>query len=111
MDKLTHYRIVIQKVLEDYHRLSLDNPEIESALVVDSVHDQYLLLKMGWHQDQRIKRTVIHMRLKNQKIWVEEDWTEDGVATELLQAGVPREDIVLAFHPPHLRQYTEFAAI
>lgn len=33
------------------------------------------------------------------------------MATELLQAGVPREDIVLAFHPPRLRQFTEFAAV
>ncbi len=68
-------------------------------------------MKMGWHQDNRIKRNVIHVRLKNQKIWIEEDWTEDGIATDLLQAGVQREDIVLAFHPPRLRQFTEFAAI
>lgn len=27
-----------------------------------------------------------------------------------LEAGVPKEDIVLAFHQPELRQYTEFAA-
>jgi hypothetical protein len=26
-----------------------------------------------------------------------------GIATDLLQAGVCREDIVLAFHPPRLR--------
>ena len=34
---------------------------------------------------------------------------EDGIATDLLQAGVSCEDIVLAFHPPRLRQFTEFA--
>jgi XisI protein len=111
MDKLNHYRVIIQKVLEDYQYLSSDNSDSESALLVDSIHDQYLLLKMGWQQNNRIKRNVIHMRLKEQKIWIEEDWTEDGVATDLLQAGVPREDIVLAFHPPHLRQHTEFAVV
>ena len=52
---------------------------------------------------------MIHVRLKDDKIWIEEDWTEDGVATDLLQKGVSREEIVLAFHPPHVRQYTEFA--
>jgi hypothetical protein len=109
MDKLASYRLIIQKVLEDYQHLSLDNPEIESVLLVDSIRDQYLLLKMGWHQDKRIKRTVIHVRLKDQKIWIEEDWTEDGVATDFLQAGVSREDIILAFHPPHLRRHSEFA--
>ncbi len=40
---------------------------------------------------------------------IEEDWTEGGIATDLLEAGVPKEDIVLAFHPPKMRPYTEFA--
>jgi hypothetical protein len=111
MDKLNHYRVIIQTVLTNYQHLSADNPDSESALLMDSIHDQYLLIKMGWHQNHRIKRNVIHLRLKDQKIWIEEDWTEEGVATDLLQAGVPREDIVLAFHPPDLRQHTEFAAV
>ncbi|MFB2877127.1 XisI protein [Floridanema aerugineum] len=111
MDKLNHYRNLIQKILEEYHKLGSGNSDIESTLLFDPIRDQYLLLKMGWHQDNRIKRNVIHLRLKDEKIWIEEDWTEDGVATDLLQAGVPREDIVLAFHPPRLRQFTEFAAI
>ncbi|BAY09373.1 element excision factor XisI family protein [Calothrix sp. NIES-2098] len=36
-------------------------------------------------------------------------WTENGVATDLLHKGITQEEIVLAFHPPHARQYTEFA--
>ncbi|HAZ47163.1 MAG TPA: XisI protein [Cyanobacteria bacterium UBA11369] len=111
MDKLERYRSLIQKILEEYRQLGSDNSDVESVLLLDPIRDQYLLLKMGWHQDNRIKRNVIHVRLKNQKIWIEEDWTEDGIATDLLQAGVQREDIVLAFHPPRLRQFTEFAAI
>lgn len=64
---------------------------------------------MGWKLDERIKSTTIHVRIQNQKIWIEEDWTEDGVVTDWLEAGVPNGNIVLAFHPPHLRKYTEFA--
>ena len=40
---------------------------------------------------------------------IEEDWTEEGIATDLLEAGVPHEDIVLAFHPPEKRPLTDFA--
>jgi hypothetical protein len=36
--------------------------------------------------------------------------TEVGIANELIEAGVPKEDIVLAFHHPEERKYTEFAA-
>ncbi|MBV7334508.1 XisI protein [Chloroflexi bacterium TSY] len=53
-----------------------------------------------------VKRTSIY---SYGKIWIEIDWTEEGIATELVAAGVPKEDIVLAFHHPSMRQYTEFA--
>jgi len=43
------------------------------------------------------------------KIWVQYDDSEEGIATDLPAAGVPRQDIVLGFRPPELRQYTEFA--
>ena len=64
---------------------------------------------MGWDKDERIKSVMIHIRLKAGKIWIEEDWTEDGVATDLLDRGILKEEVVLAFHPPQVRQYTEFA--
>lgn len=35
--------------------------------------------------------------------------TEDGLALDLVHAGVPKEDIVLAFQPPDMRQFTECA--
>ena len=37
--------------------------------------------------------------------------TEEGITTDLLQAGVPKEDIVLAFQAPEERQFTEFASV
>ena len=110
MDRLKYYRRIIQDVLTDYHQLNEKSDSTTlSALAFDEVRDQYLLLLMGWHKDERIKSVMIHIRLKDNKIWIEEDWTEDGVATDLLQKGITREEIVLAFHPPHVRQYTEFA--
>ena len=50
-----------------------------------------------------------YVRIRDGKFWIEEDWTEDGIATDLVRAGVPKEDIVLAFHEPEMRQYTDFA--
>ena len=81
----------------------------KAFLLLDPIREHYLLMKMGWYQDNRIKSNVIHVRLKDGKIWIEEDRTEDGIAIDLLQAGVSCEDIILAFHPPRLRPFTEFA--
>ena len=42
--------------------------------------------------------------------WLREYCAPDlTLAEELLRAGIPREDIVLAFHPPEMRRLTEFA--
>ncbi|MBN4002254.1 MAG: XisI protein [Nostoc sp. LPT] len=70
---------------------------------------QYLWFQIGWQKNRRIKGITVHIRIKNNKIWIEEDWTEEGIATELLNVGVPQSDIVLAFHPPSDRALTEFA--
>ena len=50
----------------------------------------------------------LHVRLKQNKGWIEKDGTETKVTQELLQAGVPKEDIVLGFYRPKRRAITEF---
>jgi hypothetical protein len=44
------------------------------------------------------------------EIRIQQDGTEAGVAERLVEAGIPREHIVLAFKPPEIRQHTGFAA-
>ncbi|MGB7057462.1 MAG: XisI protein [Geitlerinemataceae cyanobacterium] len=110
MDRLEQPREIVRDVVTQYHQLNeKSGSPIESVLVFDEVREQYLLLLMGWRKDERVKSITIHIQLKDNKIWIEEDWTEDGVVTDLLEKGIAPEEIVLAFHPPHLRQYTEFA--
>jgi hypothetical protein len=35
--------------------------------------------------------------------------SERGIANDLLELGVPKEEIVLAFHAPTRRKYMDFA--
>jgi hypothetical protein len=111
MDKLDEYRKLIKQILTRYAQLR--NPEstfdVETELVFDEVHDHYMLLRLGWWPEGRVRGATVHVRLRNGKFWIEEDWTEEGIATDLLAAGVPKEDIVLAFQAPEMRPYTEFA--
>jgi hypothetical protein len=111
MDKLTYYQDLTKRILTEYCHLSskTDSTSVETFTVFDDNSSNYLLLNMGWNLDKRIKNTIIHVRICHDKVWIEEDWTEAGVVTDYLDAGVPDKDLVLAFHPPHLRQYTDFA--
>ena len=111
MDRMTQYRSILKDLSQEYARLYNLNPPagVETWLVVDETHDQFLLLTSGWSKGRRVRRIPLHVRLHGEKIWVEEDWTEEGIATALLRAGVPHDHIVLAFHPPDKRPLTEFA--
>jgi hypothetical protein len=51
----------------------------------------------------------VHIDIIDDKVWIQYDGTSRPVADELVAEGIPREDIVLGFHPAEVRQYTDFA--
>jgi hypothetical protein len=111
MDKLSEYKETVKNILNFYVELDRKTPEpnMEYFLIADDENGQYLWKTIGREKDKHVDLTTVYIRLKNDKIYIEEDWTEEGIAMDLLRAGVPKEDIVLAFHEPSLRKYTEFA--
>lgn len=111
MDKLIEYPKLIKRILTEYIELSNRsiNPEIETFLIVDESKANYIWMNLGWQNGDRVSGMTVYVRIRDGKFWIEEDWTEEGIATDLLRAGVPKEDIVLAFHEPQMRQYTNFA--
>jgi hypothetical protein len=76
---------------------------------VDRTRDHYVVMNVGWHGERREHGCVIHLDIIGGKVWIQHDGTNWPVADELLAAGIPREDIVLGFHPPNVRRYTHFA--
>ncbi|KKD38419.1 MAG: XisI protein [Limnoraphis robusta] len=113
MDKLERYRTFIKRILTEYHDWVSDSSNLtdESCLVFDDQHNHYIWLFLGWEGKKQTRHIQVHIRIKNEKIYIEQDWTEEGIVTELLNLGVPKEDIVLAFYPPEERKFTEFATM
>ncbi len=109
MDKVTRYRQHIQAILNEYASHKPGTGDIEMEVIADTIHDHYQLLSVGWNDLERIHGTLIHIDIRNEKIWIQYDGTEEGIATRLVEQGVPKSDIVLAFHPPYKRPYTDFA--
>lgn len=110
MDRINHYSSVIKKGLAAHAVLLEKLPHAyDVILAFDDERHQYLLRKIGWTDKERIDQVVLHVSIRNGKIWVEEDWTEEGIATYFLEQGIPPHDIVLGFVPPVERPYTEFA--
>lgn len=110
MDKLIKYREVILAILNKYVKIRLANsPEIENELILDEKGDHYQLIRVGFEDNRRVHYCVFHFDIKNDKIWIQQDTTDIPVAQLLLDAGIPKEDIVLAFHAPYRRELSGFA--
>jgi XisI protein len=109
MDKLDHYRNIIRNTLAAYLNISYANANIRNRAAFDSKNDQYLIISEGWDNKQHLHSCLIHVEIIDSKVWIQSDNTENGIANELVQAGIPKEDIVLGFHEPNVRKYTGFA--
>ena len=79
-------------------------------MVVDRERGRYLLVDLGWDDLTRVHGALVHVDVIDGKFWIQYDGTEEGVATQLVEAGVPRDRIVLASKHPSMRKYTDFAA-
>jgi hypothetical protein len=108
MDTAAHYRELIQKILSDYARIPYAHGDIRQETVFDTQRDHYLLVNVGW-DGRRVHGCLVHVDLIDGKFWIQRDGTEDSIATELEAAGVPKEHIVLAFHPAEVRPHTGYA--
>jgi hypothetical protein len=107
--KIETYRKLIQSVIEKYSDCDVDDPEVETQIAFDLKRDRYLMFHLGWRGEKRVFGCVIHIEIKEGKIWIQRDGTERGIANELIEAGVPKSDIVLGYRSPYMRQFTELA--
>ena len=109
MDKLTHYREIIGKIIREYASYKPSHGEIDTEAIIDPEKDHYEVMHVGWDGDRRVHGSVVHIDIIDDKIWIQYDGTNRPVAEELLAAGITKDEIVLAFHPVDIRPHTEFA--
>lgn len=108
MERLEHYRHCIQKLLVEHSQGNPINGEIEVQTIFDTKQDHYQLVNLGWDSHRRVYNCAIHLDIKNSKIWIQRNQTDMRIADELVEMGVPKEDIVLGVQPAYVREYTGF---
>lgn len=109
METLECYRDIIENILDEYTRIPYAYGDIRTEAVYDRSNDRYLLVNVGWDMGRRVHGSLVHIDIIDGKIWIQRDGTEQGIANELVSAGIPRDHIVLGFRPAEVRPYTEFA--
>ena len=109
MATLDNYRQIVESVLGAYTQIPYAHGDICTEAVFDRENDRYLLVNVGWDSGRRVHGSLVHIDIIDGKLWIQRDGLEEGVATELIAAGIPRENMVLAVHPPEIRKHTGFA--
>ncbi|WP_013325426.1 XisI protein [Gloeothece verrucosa] len=103
-----NYSQLIQEILTNHSADDLAKGT-EIQLLFDTQRHHYQVLNIGWQDLKRVYGVIIHVDIKDDKIWIQRDGTEIGIAEELLAAGVPKDKIVLGFQAPYKRPFTDFA--
>jgi XisI protein len=109
VDKLELYRSIVTEILTKYSQYKPSYGQVEIEQIFDRDRDRYQLLAIGWNKQKRIYGTTIHLDIQDEKIWIQQNTTEFDLASDLLEMGVPKQDIVIGFHTPKMRQLTGFA--
>lgn len=107
MDHVSAVRQILERVAG--HLKRIPKPGVETVLSSDAGEGVFALLRIGWHAGKRVSNVVILARVRDGKVWIEDDNTDLCFADELMRAGVPASDIVLGFQPPDRRHLTAFA--
>ena len=109
MEKLERYRNSIVEIMRKYQNAVPSSGDIEVQTIFDRENDHYQIINVGGQNDRRIYGCSLHIDIKNNKVWIQHNGTERRIAEELNELGVPKEDIVLAFHAPERRRFTGYA--
>jgi hypothetical protein len=77
-----------------------------SYLTVDDQEQVFAVIDFGWYKDERIADAGLIVRLEGDTIIIERDLNDKVLVDALVQAGIPRQQIVLAYAGETLRETT-----
>ena len=107
MDSINQYKTIVLDYLQEVANLT---PSELTETIVDEQNNQYLLYSNYWDENQRRYGCFLHIQIKpDGKVWIQHDGTDLSVAQQLVERGIPKNQIVLGFRAPFYRQMSDFA--
>ena len=78
-------------------------------VVTDAGHGHYALMIQGWNGERRVHAIILHIDIKGDKVFVQQDGTRKSIANRLVDEGISPDKIVLCYQPPYVRAEIKFA--
>jgi XisI protein len=111
MDRIDRHRDILHQLLTE-NALLMNKPErITSNVIVSGDHNHFMVINEGWEGKRRIHSLVFHAEIRSDKLWIHHDGIDGGITEDLVAAGIPKDEIVLAFHSPEIRPHTGYAVV
>ncbi len=108
--KLNQLRRLVLQVLEMHARMPIEPAHLSSRVSQDLLNETYRLIDRDPRENGGMDHIVVELRLLGGKVLVLNDGIEYGIAEDLLEAGIPAEDIVEDFEELPSFKYAEALA-
>ena len=107
--RLSALRETISRVFGSWEAFPSAISKFRIVGVSDNRKDRYVLEHIDFDGERYATRLPANLEIRDSKIWILTDNTEEVIATELVAEGVPKECIVLASYPRSVREMDEVA--
>ncbi len=112
MDKIARNKAVVRRVVTEIADMTPTDEQSETQLITDDEHGHYVLFSIGWYNDKREYLPFVHLDVRpDGQVYVQHDGTDLVIAKWLAREGIPKSEIVLAFHSPDRREDIEEYAV
>jgi len=113
MDQVTRYKQIAKEIAIKTGELGErpDDP-VQTQFILDDERGHYLLYFNGWRGEKRTYGSYLHIEVTDTgKVYLHHDGTDLIIAQQLMDQGIPKEHIVLAWQAPIKRGDRGFAVI
>ncbi|BAZ08235.1 fdxN element excision controlling factor protein [Calothrix sp. NIES-4071] len=61
MDTLERYRSYVSQLINEYAKYKPSHGQIETEAIIDTLHDHYEVMHVGWDGQRRVHGSVVHI--------------------------------------------------
>jgi len=96
MDRIKKYQEILKKTFVEHTKISIANmPNVKSELIINEAKTHFILIDIGWHEEEFIHDWVFHFELKDSKVYGHKNMTDFDIVGQLIKNGIAEKDIII----------------
>lgn len=88
------YHQIVQDLLTEYSQIPYLQESLKDETIFDRAAGRYMLTTVGWEGQQRVNTIVLHIDVQGDEVIIQCNNTDQVIAQELIDAGIPAAAIV-----------------